>query len=155
MLQLTEVNHSASKAIRKLSRLKTWNLWAISDNVPARRLGFLSSLILCVRTLSWTALQNCEVMQGITQGRTWVVPRTWLGFFVHDVLCGSQHGGPRQRISPWKRRTEKRKGLQRKVFKGKYCYIVFLWISKNIVSKIKNDRQMRGLSRRGKKWHKE
>lgn len=49
MLQLTEVNQSASHATRKLSRLKTWNLWAISDNVPTMRLEFPLSLILCVR----------------------------------------------------------------------------------------------------------
>ena len=55
-----------------------------------------------------------------------------MGFFLHDVLCVNQHGGPRQRISPWKRRTEKRKGLQRQVFKGKYCYIVFIFGSLRI-----------------------
>lgn len=76
MLQLTEVNHSASHAIRKLSRLKTWNLWVISDNVPAMRLGFPLSLILCVR-VNVGLLCKTEMSRKETQGRIGVVPRVF------------------------------------------------------------------------------
>ena len=75
----------------------------------------------CSAKLRGHARQNLIRSQGLL--------KTWLGFFLHDVLCGNQNGGPRQRISSWKRRTEKRKGLQRQVFKGKYCYIVFIFRS--------------------------